>query len=137
MECAKRSYKIKNLDIDVDTQADKLKFNALKNLNSGGLKHLASELIKKINIVQDLVHNSMEDMTLIRDFEYVTSNKLNQESIASLSQDVNSRGEGLRRGEGVLSKENNKELLLNRMLIKELNLKLHQTEELLKEYKEK
>jgi len=87
LECAKRSYKIKNLDIDVDSQAEKLKFNVLKNLSSGGLKNLSSELVKKINIVQDLIYNSMENMTLIRDFEYVTSNKLNKESIAGLSND--------------------------------------------------
>jgi len=116
----------------VDLQANQVRNAALKNINSGGLKELSNELSKKQNIVKDLIYNSMENISLIRDFTYKSSSNLNKDSIAGLSNDsitsitVNQH-----------EVKDNKELLMNRMIMKELRLKLTQSEEMLKEYKDK
>lgn len=116
----------------MDLQANQVRNAALKNINSGGLKELSNELSKKQNIVKDLIYNSMENISLIRDFTYKSSSNLNKDSIAGLSNDsitsitVNQH-----------EVKDNKELLMNRMIMKELRLKLTQSEEMLKEYKDK
>lgn len=74
----------------------------------------------------------MENISLIRDFTYKSSSNLNKDSIAGLSNDsisstINNQHEV----------KDNKELLMNRMIMKELRLKLTQSEEMLKEYKDK
>lgn len=116
----------------MDLQANQVRNAALKNINSGGLKELSNELSKKQNIVKDLIYNSMENISLIRDFTYKSSSNLNKDSIAGLSNDsisstINNQHEV----------KDNKELLMNRMIMKELRLKLTQSEEMLKEYKDK
>lgn len=68
----------------------------------------------------------MENITLIRDFNYKSSTNLNQDSINSLNKESsNSFSQN--------EIKDNKELLINRMIIKELRLKLSQSEEMLKE----
>jgi len=57
------------VEFDIDEQINKIKYNANKNLAKGGLKNMSEDLVKKINIIKDLIVNSMEDISLIRDFK--------------------------------------------------------------------